>query len=198
MITPLSSFIKHPKGTRYDGEDKDEHIVYLFRGSFITNLGWIFIAIVMLLLPFALSLIPSNTSTFISENGIRGMTASYTFSPRFILALLLFWYLATFGFVMHSFLLWFFNVYIVSSKKIIDIDFKGLTYKNISEAPIKNVEDVTSNGSGVLGTIFNYGYVNIQTAANQREFEFENVSNPARVRDLIADFVYKKRNGHIK
>ncbi len=77
-----------------------------------------------------------------------------------------------------------------------DIDFRGLTYKNISEAPIKNIEDVTSNVSGFFGTTFNYGYVDIQTSAEKREFEFENVTNPAKIRDLISDLVEKVKNGH--
>jgi hypothetical protein len=92
--------------------------------------------------------------------------------------------------------MWYFNVYIISDKKIVDIDFRGFLYKNISEAPIKNIEDVTSNVSGLFGTTFNFGYVDIQTSAEKREFEFENVSNPSKIRDLIADLVEEVKNGN--
>ncbi|HDQ88580.1 MAG TPA: PH domain-containing protein [candidate division WWE3 bacterium] len=186
MIGLLSSFIKNPSKTRYDGEDTDEKILYLFRRSHIVNLKWIFITVFMLFTPFFASLFygsPLNNGDLILSPELMGIST-------------IFWYLATFGFVLHNFFIWYFNVYIVSSKKIVDIDFHGLLYKNISEAPIKNVEDVTSNVSGLMGTIFNYGYVYIQTSAEKREFEFEDVDNPAKVRDLIADFVERRKNGH--
>ncbi len=178
----LSSFIKNPRNARYDGEDKDENIVYLFRGSFITNLGWISLTILALFVPFIASLFyPVPGKEFIS--------------PDFAFIIVLFWYLAVIGFAYHKFLIWYFNVYIVSDKKVVDIDFHGLLYKNISEAPIRNVEDVTSKVKGSLRMIFNYGYVYIQTAGSQREIEFEDVDNPAKVRDLISDFVVKLRYG---
>lgn len=101
-----------------------------------------------------------------------------------------------FGFILQNFLNWFFNVYIITNKKIVDVDFHGILYKNISEAPLRNVEDVTSNVSGALEVIFNYGSVYVQTAGERREFEFENVSHPAKIRDIISDLVAKKKFGH--
>jgi len=58
------------------------------------------------------------------------------------------------------------------------------------------VEDITSTVSGATQMIFNYGNVVIQTSAEKREFEFEAVSNPAKVRDLISDLVMEIKNGH--
>ena len=186
MITLLSSSIKDPTETHYDGEDTGEKILYLFRRSFITNLRWIFSTGIMLLIPFVASLF--------YESAINNQ--AQTISPQFAGTIVILWYLVTFGFAFHSFLMWYFNVYIISDKKIVDIDFRGFLYKNISEAPIKNIEDVTSNVSGLFGTTFNFGYVDIQTSAEKREFEFENVSNPSKIRDLIADLVEEVKNGN--
>jgi len=76
------------------------------------------------------------------------------------------------------------------------MDFHGLLSKNISEAPLKNVEDVTSNVTGALRVIFNYGHVYIQTSAEKREFDFEDVANPSKVRDLVSDLAMEVRRGH--
>jgi len=41
MSIVFSSFVKNPKKAHLDGEDRDEHILYVLRRSFITNLDWI-------------------------------------------------------------------------------------------------------------------------------------------------------------
>lgn len=185
MSSLFKSFVKNPNRVHYDGEDPDEGIIYLFRKSFFVNLGWMFISAIMVI-------IPSVTSWFYSEDFLT----SIGISSNLVRVSLIFWYLCIFGYILHNGLSWFFNIYIVTTKKIVDIDFRGLTYKNISEAPIRNIEDVTSNISGFLGTIFNYGSVEIQTSAEKREFEFESVSNPSKIRDIIADLVEGEKNGH--
>lgn len=186
MSILLSSFIERPEKTRFDGEDEDEKILYVFRRSFITNFQWIAVAIVMLFVPLVLDTIYANAAIKELPN----------ISRRLAFILNLFWYLGTFGFILQNFLNWFFNVHIVSNKKIVDVDFHGVLSKNISEAAIQNVEDVTSNVTGALRVIFNYGHVFIQTSAEKREFEFEDVANPAKIRDLISDLAVEVRNEH--
>ncbi len=184
MSSLFRSFVKNPNKVHYDGEDPDEGIIYLFRKSFFVNLGWMLISTAMII-------IPSIISWFYNPE----LLASAGIPLNLVKVCLIFWYLCIFGYILHNGLSWFFNIYIVTNKKIVDIDFRGLTYKNISEAPIRNIEDVTSNISGFLGTIFNYGSVEIQTSAEKREFEFENVSNPSKIRDIIADLVEEEKNG---
>ncbi len=75
------------------------------------------------------------------------------------------------------------------------MDFHGMLSKNISEASLKNVEDVTSNVTGTLRIAFNFGHVYIQTSAKQREFDFVDVSNPSKVRDIVADLAMEIKNG---
>lgn len=176
----IKSILKNPKGISYEGEDKDEKILYVFRQSLLTNIPWLFITFIMLVSPlFLVSMLPS----FIS------------YELKFLLVV--FWYLVTFGYTFQRVLNWFFNVYIISNKKILDVDFHGFLYKNISEAPLKSIEDVTSNVKGALGVIFNIGDVYIQTAAEKREFEFTKLDDPSHVRDLVSDLVARKR-GHSK
>ena len=182
----LSSHIRNPTKAFYDGEDRDEDILYLIRKSSITNIPWIVATIVLavtplLIGPYLLSLDPTRR------------LFTFTFSTL----LIVFWYLFTFGYALQSFLNWFFNVYIITNKKIVDIDFHGISYKNISEAALRNVEDVTSTIHGPIGLIFNLGDVHIQTSAERREFEFESVRKPAKIRDIVFDLADKSLNGHI-
>ncbi|MEK7617990.1 MAG: hypothetical protein AAB410_02490 [Patescibacteria group bacterium] len=92
------------------------------------------------------------------------------------------------------FLIWLFyylNVQIITDRRIVDIDQVGLFHHEVSELHIENIEDVTSEVSGVLGTVFNYGDVYVQTAASIERFEFSDVPNPGSINKLILD-LYEK------
>jgi hypothetical protein len=186
MSILLSSFIEKPKKTSFDGEDHDEHIKYVLRRSFITNLDWMATATIMIFIPLILDIVYANAAA----NNFPTLSTGTAF------VLNIFWYLLTFGFIFQNFLNWYFNVYIITNKKIVDVDFHGILSKNISEAALRNVEDVTSNVTGTLRIVFNYGHVFIQTSAEKREFDFEDVANPSKVRDLIADLAMEVKNGN--
>lgn len=184
MTNYLKSTIKDPKTARYDGEDEDERITYVLRQSYLTTLPWILTTTIMVIAPL---FIDATLASF-KFDGVA------VFGTNFLFAVTVFWYLGTFGFFLQNLLTWFFNVYIITNKKIIDIDFQGILFKNISETTLDNIEDVTSTVSGALGMIFNVGDVYIQTAAERREFEFSLVDDPSKVRDVIADLSAQKRN----
>ncbi len=179
----FKTFIKDPKDTFYDGEDRDEKILYVIRKSWIMITRWMLVFVAMLLAPQFI--FPVILGTF---GGAQGL-----FSPSFVFVANIFWYLASFGFFLQNFMNWYFSVNVITTKKIVDVDFKGLLYKNISEAPLDNVEDVTSTISGTAKVIFNYGNVLIQTAAENTEFEFEDIDDPAEVRDIISDLISEHR-----
>jgi hypothetical protein len=107
--------------------------------------------------------------------------------------LVAFWYLFTFGYIFTSFLRWFFNAYLVTNKRVVDIDFESLVHRRFSEAFLYNVEDLTHQISGALQVIFNYGTLHIQTAGETRELEFESIPQPATVQDMISDLSSAKR-----
>jgi len=184
MIEILRSTVKNPHNTEYDGKDKDEQILYIFRRAFITNISWIFMVAVFLAMPIIFNVVAIG----IDKNLVN------VIPTNLIVIANLFWYVFIFGFCVMNFTNWFFNIYMITDRKIVDMDFQGLTYKNISEAPLTNIEDVTSNINGTFGTVFNIGSVLMQTAAEKTQFEFDFVYNPAQVRDIISDLVTEKKH----
>jgi membrane protein YdbS with pleckstrin-like domain len=178
-MSAFSSIIRYPKGMDYDGKDADEKIVLVIRRSTITNLPWMLTAFIFAFVPFFVT-------PFLTSIKVEGVNV---ISLPFMGAITLFWYLFTFGYFFSCFTNWYFNILLISNKKIVDMDFHGITYKNISETMIENIEDVTSNISGPVGTIFNIGHIFIQTAGEKREFEFTDVANPSQIRDIISDLV---------
>lgn len=85
------------------------------------------------------------------------------------------------------FVLYYLNLHVVSEERVVDIDQVGLLFHEISELNIETIEDVTSQTKGLIGNILNYGPVFVQTAGATERFEFENVSNPARIASIILE-----------
>jgi len=179
----LRSIIKNPHNTSYEGKDQDEVVKLLIRQSLITTIGWIIFSMILFFTPFFLM-------PFLRQLEYKGVTV---FNGLFILGFTSFWYISLFGYIFQSFLNWYFEVLLVTNKKIIDID-KGCT--NISETPLNNIQDVTSKMASVIGQVLNIGSIHIQTAAEREEFEFHLIDNPSVVRDSISDMISKE--GHKK
>lgn len=177
------SFIKNPARTTYEGEDNDEKIIILLRKDFIVNTNWITVAFILSLAPFFIS----PTLSRLTYMGMR------VINPGFMLAINLFWYIFTIGFIFQNFLAWYFDVLMITNKKIIDID---QSCTDVSETTLSNVQDVTSKVRGTWGVVLDIGDIYIQTSAEEREFEFVGVRNPSKVRDEIADLVAKVKKGH--
>jgi len=189
VMETLAAFIKNPKRAFFESQENNEKILYLLRRHSITNLGWMLCAFLMFVSPLVLMALSISFGLDISSIVPLKYQAVFT----------LIWYLVTAVFALESFLNWYFNVYIVTDKRIVDIDFWGLLYKTVSEATYENIEDVTYSTGGVLQTLFNFGSIVIQTAAEQREFEFDGVPNPAEVYDKITDLVQEQgKKGHKK
>jgi len=162
---PLSSFLFCPDGINFETREAEEKVVLFLRKHAITNIPWIFMSTLMITAPsfvFGLSLFDSIPGNF-----------------KFVFILL--WYLLTMAYVLESFLTWFFNVYIVTDERIIDIDFYNLVYN------IDKIQDVTYNMGGVIRTLFNYGDVTIQTASEVPNFDFLAVPKPDKVARVLQD-----------
>ena len=166
---PFSSFLARPKVFSFTERDDQEEILVVLRQHWFTNVKWILIAIAMGFLPSFFRIFPVFDSLPVSFQAVAA----------------LFWYLMTFAYAFEKFLSWYFNVYIITDERIVDIDFHNLLNKRFSEAKISMIQDVTSVTIGLASTMFNYGTVLIQTAAEIPEIQFENVPNPQVVIKIL-------------
>jgi hypothetical protein len=178
---PLKAFAAKPQNTYFDSKDSNETVLLLLRQHPVTQTKWLLIAIVLVFVPFLLSYV--NVLGFLPF--------------RFHIIAGIAWYLMVVGYSLESFLDWFFNVYIITNERVIDVDFKSLLFRNVSFARYDKIEDVNFTTSGTLGAIFDYGTVLIQTAAATDEFEFEDVPFPSRVTAFLNDILteLERENG---
>lgn len=179
------SYVENPQDLRFEGQDSSEQILLLLRAHPITNLKWIIPAIVLFFLPF-----------FIETVLVMFSVPSNIVPESFALVLLLFNFLLIMVISFEGFLYWYFNVYIVTNKNIIDVDFHSILYKNIDVAPLRNIEDTSSSMGGILSSIFHFGNVYIQTAGAAKNIDLIDVPRPHHVADYILDETHKIHNAH--
>lgn len=178
----FTSYAERPYGLHFETQHEGEDVVVFMRQHFSVNLPWIGVTLLLLIAPFAL--LPFLFSAFDILPPIP---------PQYYLVGMIFWYIATFGYALLNFIHWYYNIYIVTTERVIDIDFIQLLYKKFSETRLENIEDVTYTSGGFLAAVFNYGNVIIQTAGEVPNFEFELIPKPAEVVQTIGKLV---RNAH--
>lgn len=172
-----SNLVVNPENITFENQDADEEIVLLVRRDLITNVPWTFVALILIFIPVLISMF-----SFL-------FTPFFNFSSTVQLIGTLFYYTIIFGFILIEFTLWYFNIGLVTTKRIVDFNVYGILSKQISETKLNLVEDVTYTQVGSIRTIFNYGDVHIQTAGNSPNFEFDRAPEPARIVRVIADMI---------
>ena len=86
------------------------------------------------------------------------------------------------------FLVWidyYFDVWIVTNRRVINVEQKGLFSREVSELEFEKIQDVTTEVLGIIPTFLNYGNVYIQTAGEKERFTFADVGDPYRIKDII-------------
>lgn len=180
--SPLSSYSFLPSNVDFETREPEEKVVLLLRRHPITNFGWMATSVVMLFAP-----------------GVLGQFPLLSFLPeRFQFITVVGWYLVTMAYILEGFLSWFFNVNVVTDERIVDIDFHNMIYKEVSDANIDRIQDVTYRVGGVIRTLFNYGDVLIQTAGETPNFEFSAVPKPSDVVKLLQDLRMEERQEELE
>lgn len=175
----LSAYALYPDGVHFDTQAEEERIILLLRKHWITNLPWLVITFSLIFAP------PIVFPAFFLRQILPSLPGN------FVLVATIFWYLATFGFALVNFIVWYFNVYIVTDERIIDVDFLHLLYKQLSSTRIARIQDLTYKLGGVIRSLFDFGDVFIQTAGTELNFEFEAVPHPEAVVRKISELMEK-------
>jgi len=172
----FSAYNLYPNDIEFETKHDQEEIVLMLRQHPITTVKWIVVTLLLIVAPILLNKI--------------GM---FSLLPNgFQLIITMAWYLFTSAYAIEGFLNWYFNVFFITTDSIIDVDFFNLIDKRVSQADLEMIQDISYSTNGVLGTLLNYGNVQIQTAAEITEFRFESVPNPEKVAKMLEDLMEKK------
>jgi hypothetical protein len=88
--------------------------------------------------------------------------------------------------------LYYLNTKIVTDQRVVEISHQNIFSHTISELSLSKIEDVTSETKGLLGNIFGFGNVYIQTAGREERFVFKSVPQPDKLERLILNLYDQK------
>ncbi len=176
----FSSFCENPDGISFQNQEHDEVVILFLRKHFITNVPWIATAVFLIILP----LIPP---LFFTESSFPFNNISHPL--RIIITF--FYYLIVFAYAFINFITWYYDVFIITQKRVVDIDFSDLLYHHMAITKLDLVQDVIYSQSGFLRSLFNYGDLFIQTAGNNPNFDGLAIPQPARAANIISNLIGK-------
>lgn len=171
------ALFKKPTHINFAEQEKDETIEVFLRAHWITNVPWIVSTILAFFLPFFVVFVLSQTNAQIAQ----------VVPIQVFTGLIIIWYLLTMAFALESFLFWYFNIYIVTNIHVLDINFRSMLSRDITEVELNDIQSVSSDIKGVVRSLFHYGTVVAKTAAQHHDIEFVNVPQPDFVADTIQD-----------
>lgn len=80
---------------------------------------------------------------------------------------------------------YYYDSFIVTNNRIIEVVQNGLFSRNIHELAYDQIEDVSYSTEGVMATLFGAGNIEIQTAGTQRNFVIRSIAKPQISTEII-------------
>lgn len=79
---------------------------------------------------------------------------------------------------------YYLDMWILTDKRLIDIEQTGLFQREVSEIPLFRIQDVTVSIPGFAATFLKFGTITIQTAG-EKDFYIREISKVYEIKDLI-------------
>lgn len=115
------------------------------------------------------------------------------------------WDLKVFAYSVYLILLWVFffiewtdyylDVWVVTDKRIVDIEQKGFFHREITSFNYEQIQDITIETRGFIETLFKFGTLHVQTAGIGRDIIIKDAASPEIARLLILNLQRKFNQG---
>jgi len=84
-----------------------------------------------------------------------------------------------------AFMNYYLDVWVVTTKRVLEIEQHGLFNREYSEFTLDRVQDVSIETKGMLSTFLKFADIHIQTAGTNRDFYFRQVPHADQAKDAI-------------
>lgn len=177
----MSKIVLKKQNWFFEGKEDSEDVVLILHRHWFTLSTKICLVLLFAFLPFVALVVFS--SLIVTYNLIS------IFSFLWVTYYLALWYWLFYTITMYTLDNW-----IVTTKRIIDSVQGGFFNRKVSELNLEKVQDVSYKIEGLIPTFFNYGSVEIQTAAKEAKFLFEEVADPQRIKNIIMELILEEEN----
>ncbi len=162
----------------------NEELVYFLRRHPITLTSLFFTFAIVLATPIALA-----WYIFSFEPTWWQSTTGQPLAVLLASAIFLFAWL----FLYQQYLDYYLDSWIVTTKRILNIEQTGLFSRTVSELRLYRVQDVTATVNGLLPTMLNYGNVEIQSAGAKVRIVFEEIPRPNDIAKRVLELSERER-----
>lgn len=98
------------------------------------------------------------------------------------------WALLMWNFLFTKWTDYYYDIWVITNWRIVDIDQQSLFKRSVATIlTLDHIQDVEAVTHSVVGTLLNFGNVQVQTAAAKREFVITEVPNPNGVVQIIRE-----------
>lgn len=156
----------------FEGKKENEYVKTFIHRHWYTVVSRLAILVVF---SFAPLFIFAVIGQYITENGFIAV-----FALLWTCLIMVCWLLFFYNLMMYTLDSW-----LVTNMRIINSVQKGFFNRTVSELSISNIQDVSIKIDGATATMLNYGDIEVQTAGGDRHFIFQQIPNPAGVKDAI-------------
>lgn len=160
-------------------EHPNEQRILLVRRHWYHFLRHIIVLLVIGLVPVALAVLWGQpVADALAERSAGGVLLVMGVSLVYLFLLLSF---------LHAWVDYYLDFWIVSNRRIVNIEQHGLFSRVMSELYLDKVQDVTVEVHGPLATMLRFGDVHIQTAGENPRFLFDDVPEPYKIAQTIME-----------
>jgi membrane protein YdbS with pleckstrin-like domain len=156
---------------------EEEKIVLFIRRHWAAYLGQFVVSLLVWLIPIAIVI-----AVYVAHLNTRFFQG---IALNFVILILSAYYMVAAMFIFMTWMSFYYSMYIVTRDEIIEITQTGFLGRKIAQLSILRVQDVTSSIKGLGPTLFSFGDVLVETAAEQENFLLESIPNPQEVSSRI-------------
>lgn len=184
-VSLFNSVRVYPDRVAFDGQDEDEQIILFLRQHPIVLLPPILRSVGIILLfsaiIWAINSVVPNAGTFKTFGFVLFLGGLATAITQGI----------------YEFFKWYYTVTLVTSSRLIDLDFKTIMDSRWSTTMLRSIQDISYNSPGFINALFDTASLRVLTASHKDFFELSNLPRARDVQDIIMDLVEteKEQNG---
>jgi len=117
-----------------------------------------------------------------------GKIGYYIFNFASLTFVYLAWIVVWASYILYEYLNWHHDKFIITDKRVVNIDQKSLFNRRVSEIEMDKVQNIAHEITGVSASTFNFGTVIISSAGGDN-IELKDIAQPADVQAVIVKLV---------